>query len=67
MPAASSPPIPAGAAITDDLVGAKQASALQSGVSKGASSFKEPKTSDQIGSQESDSFYKMYNKEIKVN
>ena len=28
---------------------------------------KDTKSGDQIGSQESDSFYKMYNKEIKVN
>ena len=30
-------------------------------------SSEKAKTGDQLGSQESDSFYKMYNKEIKVN
>ena len=46
-----------GALAAADLLPNKQSS----------NSRKEPKSGDQVGSQESDSFYKMYNKEIKVN
>lgn len=38
-----------------------------SNASSGTVSKDTGKPADQIGSQESDSFYKMYNKEIKVN
>ena len=58
--------LPAGA----DLLPAKQSSGgnaggKNAGGSGGPSGAKD--TKDQVGSQESDSFYKMYNKEIKVN
>jgi len=49
-------------------VGADLLPAKQTGTgSSGKTSGKDPKTGDGVGSQESDSFYKMYNKEIKVN
>lgn len=39
----------------------------QSSSGSGKNTSKDAKSGDQLGSQESDSFYKMYNKEIKVN
>lgn len=51
-----------GGNLAADLMPVKQSN----GGSKNNAS-KDTKSGDQIGSQESDSFYKMYNKEIKVN
>ena len=54
--------------IAADLLPVKQSSSGSSGGSgKNNVASKDTKPADQIGSQESDSFYKMYNKEIKVN
>ena len=56
--------------IAADLLPVKQSSSGSSGGSgknNGGGGSKDTKPADQIGSQESDSFYKMYNKEIKVN
>lgn len=51
-----------------DLMPVKQSSSGSSGSDRNRNKDKsESKGGDQVASQESDSFYKMYNKEIKVN
>ena len=50
-----------------DLMPVKQGSGGSSGSDKNRNKNSESKGGDQVASQESDSFYKMYNKEIKVN
>ncbi len=57
--------IAGGPPVAADLLPVKQSSSGNSGGSKNAG--KDPKGGENGGSQESDSFYKMYNKEIKVN
>lgn len=50
-----------------DLLPAKQTNSGNTLSKQSAAAKDIGKPADQIGSQESDSFYKMYNKEIKVN
>ena len=57
-------PLLGGKKAAADLLPAKQSS---NGTGGKNNAGKDTKPADQIGSQESDSFYKMYNKEIKVN
>ena len=56
-----------GGAPSSDLLPAKQSSGGSSGSDRGNKKNAEKSGGDQAASQESDSFYKMYNKEIKVN
>ena len=56
-----------GGAPSSDLLPAKQGSGGSSGSDRGNKKNAEKSGGDQAASQESDSFYKMYNKEIKVN
>ena len=57
----------AGSPVNNPLLGGKKAAADLLPAKGGKNAGKDTKAADQIGSQESDSFYKMYNKEIKVN